>query len=340
MTIESIKIEVSLLGSSFESCLKEGRGKDSTCYLVAQKLYPNTKCIKSSANTIYRKIERHQKSKVENNQVIESEKDNSDFKYTFEKSFTMKRSSILVIENENIQFNKDYINKEFITNKMLCTIKNESRRINQAHLPYKPRVVIYFKCMHEICKKYKVEIFDISSENIELIVNSAGDFNDKVHKTFSVARPANRGVRKDLAKALKSSSPTAFRMKEIADSSKEPNFKKRIEFGNVDSIHTTNVLKKIKHEDVKLMDFDDDDYIDLIKLRNHGQNSKWVHFVCMPFRCLILNEEQIWFLIENTPKSLVLDATGSICRNSKLLSLFFFYYIKILNQIQQFFTTL
>lgn len=171
VTIDMIEKEAVKKGLSLKECLEKGRGIGTPIYEISGIIYSDRNDTKVAVNTIYRKIERFLANSKNDCDAIptNSKRDlvGVDF-YCFEKSIYIARHLLIdITDNGEITFNEDYlhvINDAMKKNEFMCTIKSNSRRINKAGLPDTPKIVIYLICMHEVCKEFKLQIFD---ENLD-----------------------------------------------------------------------------------------------------------------------------------------------------------------------------
>ena len=206
-----------------------------------------------------------------------------------------------------------------------CTIVANSKRENKKIDKSIPKFVIYLDCMHVHCLVYKFLIMDKDEDPLDVKIFSSGEFNVTLHEAIKVTRPLRGTLRNDVARELQNTSPAVYRSKTVSNCIAKPNFKTRLDFGNMESIKSKDVYKKVKSEFSKANDYHDDDLIDVFMMKEDVGGKDWIVNVANPFQINIFSSIQLDILKKFKPSILYLDATGSIVRNCKLLHLILNY---------------
>lgn len=193
----------------------------------------------------------------------------------------------------------------------------ESKRINKNNV-FNPQAVIYCFCVFEGCKKYKVSIPSFSDAKVEIIVTSAGEFQEKSHATQKLCRDLSGEQRKKVAEKLEAISASLYRSREINSVVKDESKFEKLKYGDIQTIKPLTTLRVAKSDSKSAIDFDKDPVQDLMKCLDKSLVSS----VSFPLKIEVIKADFLVLLSAQKNTTLYFDATGSLMSKSNLMLFF------------------
>jgi hypothetical protein len=175
-------------------------------------------------------------------------------------------------------------------------------------------IVVRAYCKHENCKKFQLVIDNRPCKDvlhIPVLVYSQGNVN---HGENKLCRPLSGSRRVEAREILKKEKSLLFRSRAIREANEDA-----VMQGNIESIHSLDVLRKARQEAKDAEDLDRDYILDVFKmaLKERKDGESYIQHVEMPLGIHCFSPVQIRVLSSlqrgNRP-ILYFDATGSVVR--------------------------
>ncbi|KAK5642758.1 hypothetical protein RI129_008925 [Pyrocoelia pectoralis] len=171
-----------------------------------------------------------------------------------------------------------------------------------------PQIVLFAKCAHTNCKRFKIKIF-INTRKVDVFTNSINFYHKKMLTGYL------RGITRSLAKEdLLRKKPIIYKRETVLKNSETFALTTK----NLKYIKSDSTIRKARSEKLAQFDRDKNDILDIIKLQ-----SDYKHFfkeISFPFRAIFFSLEQVSVLKQifdasNYSTLIHFDATGSVARH-------------------------